>query len=157
MAKRNSSNVNIAGSAGQRIITGRFAISLDGRFLPIQLIYGGKTVQSVPKNIFPNGFLLSANPKHYSNEHESIKLIQEVIIPYMEDKRKSESLPADQMGLATMDVFIRQITSAVKDLLDSNYNSISNIPPNMTKYYQPLDLHCERGMHPCEKVKFSSN
>ena len=78
--------------------------------------------------------------KHNSNEHESIKLIKEVIIPYMEDKRKSESLPADQMGLAIMDVFTGQMTSAVKDLLDSNYIGISNIPPSMTKYYQPLYL-----------------
>ena len=50
----------------------------------MQLIYGWKTNQSLPKFEFPAGFSLSAYPKHYSNTAEPIKLIKEIIIPYIE-------------------------------------------------------------------------
>ena len=39
----------------------------------MQLIYGGGTKQSLPRFMFPNGFLLSCNPKHFSNAMESIE------------------------------------------------------------------------------------
>ena len=42
--------MTIEGSVDKRSITGTFAISFDGNFLPIQLIYGGKTTK-IP-NIF---------------------------------------------------------------------------------------------------------
>ena len=50
----------------------------------MQLLYGGKTNQSLPKFEFPVAFSLSGNPKHYSHTAESIKLIKEIIIPYIE-------------------------------------------------------------------------
>ena len=49
----------------------------------MQLIYGGKANQSLPKFEFPVRFSLSANPKHDSNTAESIKLIKELIIPFI--------------------------------------------------------------------------
>ena len=45
LAKRNSTNVTIAGSSDKRTISATFAISLSGNFLPPQLRYGGKTTQ----------------------------------------------------------------------------------------------------------------
>ena len=42
MAKQNSKSVSFAGSLDKRSITGTFTITLNGHFLPIQLIYGGK-------------------------------------------------------------------------------------------------------------------
>ena len=62
MAKKNSKQVAVAGSADKRAITATFAVSLDGKFLPIQLIYGGKTKQSLPRFKFPDLFSLSVNP-----------------------------------------------------------------------------------------------
>ena len=43
MAKQISKSVSIAGSLDKRSITGTFTITLNGHFLPMQLIYGGKT------------------------------------------------------------------------------------------------------------------
>ena len=40
--KTNSKSVSIAGSSYKRSITGTFIIPLNGHFLPMQLIYGGK-------------------------------------------------------------------------------------------------------------------
>ena len=43
LAKKNTKTVPIKGSSVKRTITGTFTISLQGDFLPMQLIYGGKT------------------------------------------------------------------------------------------------------------------
>ena len=84
MAKQNYKSVSIAGLSDKRSITGTFTITLNGHFLLMQLIYGGKTKQTLPSFKFPDGFLLSCNPKHFSNVVESIKLINEIIIPYVQ-------------------------------------------------------------------------
>ena len=48
LAPRGETSVTIEGSSDKRSITGTFAISLHGDFLPMQLIYGGKTSQNFP-------------------------------------------------------------------------------------------------------------
>ena len=73
LAKKGKKSVAIAGSSDNRSITGTFIITLDGKFLQLQLIYGGKTEQSLPRFKFPDNFTLSANPKHFNNTEESIK------------------------------------------------------------------------------------
>ena len=59
----------------------------------MQLIYGGKTSKSLPRVEFPDSFTLSVNEKHYSNEQESLKLLDEVIIPYVTSEREKLQLP----------------------------------------------------------------
>ena len=88
----------------------------------------------------PEAFTLSVNEKHYSNTAESLKLLNEVIILYIESLRSSNNLPADQYALVVMDVFTGQMTSEVLTLLRSNNILVTNVPANMTKFYQPLDL-----------------
>ena len=56
MAKKGTSTVEIVGSGDKRSITVTFVISLDGKFLPMQLIYDGKTQRSIPKVEFPSSF-----------------------------------------------------------------------------------------------------
>ena len=75
LAQKGSKSIGIAGSDDKRCITGTFTISLNGGFLPMQLIYGGNTNQSLPRFKFPESFSLSVNPKHYSKTLESIKTL----------------------------------------------------------------------------------
>ena len=146
MAKRNSKSVAIAASTDKRSITGTFVITLDGRFLAMQLIYGGKTQQSFPRFIFPDGFSPSCNPKHFSNAEESVKIIKEVLLPYIEDQRKKLRKP-NQTALLTMGVFRGQITDGVTSLLTEHNVHVVLVPNNMTHLFQPLDLtvnkHCK--------------
>ena len=65
MAPKGSTNVAIHGCDDKRPITATFVITLAGEFLSIQLIYGGKTLQSLPRYQFPNSFSQSVNEKHY--------------------------------------------------------------------------------------------
>ena len=129
----------MAASDDKRLITGTFAITLSGSFLPMQLIYGGKTSKSLPRVKFPDTFTLSVNPKHYSNETESIKFFEEVIIPYIEAERERLGLP-EQRPLVLMDVFLGQMTDMVLGYLDDNLVCHEKVPANMTCYFQPLDL-----------------
>ena len=47
LAPRGETSITIEGSSDKLSMTGIFAISLHGEFLPIQLICGGKTSQSL--------------------------------------------------------------------------------------------------------------
>ena len=88
----------------------------------MQLIYGGKTNQqtSLLRPKFPQLFSLSVNKKHYRNTLESIKIIDEVIIPYVNAQREILSNP-NQAALLIFDVFCGQITDEVtSDLLQNN-------------------------------------
>ena len=135
LAKKNSTNVTIAGSADKRSITGTFSITL-----PVQLIYGGKTNQSLSRYKFPDEFSLSVNEKHFSNTKESIKLLKEIIVPYVEKERIALGLESEQKVLVVMDVFTGQMTAEVSKIFEESNILVTNVPPNMTKFYQPLDL-----------------
>ena len=128
------------GGNDKRCITGTFSITFTNEFLPVQLIYGGKTVKSLPRFKFPQEFSLSANPIHFSNWSESTKLFEEVIILYFQKEQKKLNLSSIHNGLIIMDVFKGKIASEVFMILNYNNICLANIPPSMTKYYQPLYL-----------------
>ena len=56
MAFKGSKKVTITGAADKRNITATIAVTLSGKFLPIQLMYGGKTEQGLPRYKFPDSF-----------------------------------------------------------------------------------------------------
>ena len=98
MAFSGSKSVTIEGSSDKRCITGIFRITMQGRggFFPMYLIYKGKTVKSLPRFKFPQGFCLSANEKYFSNRVESVKYLEEIIVPYFKKQRSIEGLDKDQ-------------------------------------------------------------
>ena len=75
-------------------ITGTFAVSKYGLFLPMQIIYEGKTTRCLPKNVeFPEGFNVTFTPNHWSNEEKVIEYLNEIISPYCKAKREELDLP----------------------------------------------------------------
>ena len=139
MGKKGVKSVSIAGSGDKRGITGTFVITLDRKFLPIQLIYGGKTKQSLPRYKFPESFSLSVNPKHFSKTEESIKIINEIVVPYVKKEREKLG-DKSQPALLILDVFRGQMTSEGTTLLQENNIFFVTVPNNMTHLFQPLDL-----------------
>ena len=77
---------------------------------------------------------------------ESIKLINEIIIPYVQSQRKELGKPK-QAPLVIMDVFRGQITDDVISLLRDNNIHYVLVPNNMTQLFQRKDLtvnkHCK--------------
>lgn len=69
-----------------------------GDFLPIQLIYGGKTNRCHPQFSFPSDWHVTHSKKHWSNEQTMLQYIEEIVIPYVERTRdlidKSPDTPA---------------------------------------------------------------
>ena len=139
MVNKGVKSISIAGSGDKRGITGTFVITLDRKFLPIQLIYGGKTKQSLPRYKFPESFSLSVNPKHFSNTEESTKIINEIVVPYVEKEREKLG-DKSQPALLILDVFRGQMTSEVTTLLQENNIFFVTVPNNMAHLFQPLDL-----------------
>ena len=112
MAKKNSSSFPIIGSSDKSSITGTSIVTVDGQFLQMQLIYGGKTLKSLPNFEFPDSFSLSVNPNYFSNTQESIKVVTEIVTSYVENQRKELQKP-DQAALFILDIFRGQTTEDV--------------------------------------------
>ena len=115
-------------------------ILLDGHFLPVQLIYGGKTLKGLPGVNFPKSFSLRANPKYYCNEQGSIKVLEEIIIPYVKKERERLGMEKDQAALLIMDVFKGQKTRTVLKVLSNNNILLKSVPANFIYFFQPLDV-----------------
>lgn len=88
MAAKNSKHLHVARFPQKQAVTGTFGITLSVNFLSMQLIYDGKTAKDFPKFKFPERVSLSENPKHLSNTEESLKLLEEIIIPYVKDEQE---------------------------------------------------------------------
>ena len=58
---------------------GTFAVSATVRFLPMQLVYAGKTKYCHPQGIdFPSGFDVTFSLNHWSNKELALKHILEI-------------------------------------------------------------------------------
>ena len=108
-------------------------------FLPIQLIYGGKTKKRIPAVSFPPDFVISANEKH-SNDRKALNMLENVIIPYVEKQHVSLSLDFDHPALLIINIFQGQMTCAVRELLNKNHILLEKVPVNLTYLFQPLDV-----------------
>ena len=143
MATRGVKSVAIKGYIDERNITLNFAVSLSGEFLPMQIMYGGKTEASQPHGYtFPQGFLVTQNLKHWSDETETLNMIEGIIKPYVMRKQSELHLPENHKALVVWDVFKGQMTQKIKDRLESlNLDlHVIPVPANMTHFFQPLDL-----------------
>ena len=138
MAQKRSKHVAIEGSTYKNAIV-TFGITYDNQFLPIQLIYGGKTLQSLPRFEFPKAFLLSTKKKHFGNSTESLKFIDEISIPYVSSQRKRKELDVNHPALLFTDVFKWQVMDPVLLKLRENTIFLARVSPNTTNFFRPLD------------------
>ena len=96
----------------------------------------------MPSNVtFPDGFLLSANERYWSNETETLKYLSGVIAPYLADKKDELGLPPTQRSCVIWDAFSEKATDAVKEKLSTLRSEEVQVPKNMTHLLQPLDLN----------------
>ena len=103
MAETGSKHVSRKGGNDKSGITVTLSDTITGKILPFQLIYTGKTARSLPSVEFPNGFCLSYNPKHWSNEDETINLLESVVDPYFCQVSEELGLQNDQKALIPWD------------------------------------------------------
>ena len=114
MAEKGSKSVPVKGLTDKRNITLNFVVTLSGEFLPLQIIYGGETTASLPRGVtFPSEFSVTQNLKHWSNEQDTIKLLEQIVGPYCVQKQAELKLPKTQPALMIWDVFKGQMTEKV--------------------------------------------
>ena len=138
MEQQGAKRVETIGANDKRLITAVFCGSLTGDFLPIQVIYQGKTTRCHPRYEFPLEWDITHSPKHWSNEATMIQYIEKIIIPYINSTR--EAFEDDTPALIIMDNFKGQITSSVTNLLEANNIHVCLLPLNTTDRLQPMDV-----------------
>ena len=114
MAAQGSRRVEVAGLGDKRQITATFAASLDGTFLPMQLLYQGKTNRSHPRHSFPDGFDVFYTPNHWANEETCHRFMEKIIFPYIREVKETPS----QKALVIMDNFTGQTTPSILEKME---------------------------------------
>ena len=134
MAKEGSKRVEIAGINDKRQITAIFANTMSGDFLPPQIIYSGKTTKCLPSITFPDDWHVTYTQNHWANEVTTEDYINNILLPYVAQKRLELSLPIDHPALVIFDRFKAQCTERILSLLD-DYGT-----PNTTKIDSQLSF-----------------
>ena len=93
------------------------AVSSTGNFLPIQLIYIGKTSRCFPNNGIPASFFVSFTINHWSNTEKSIEFLDEIIFPYLEKVKEEKRSSKEQHLLVIMGRFKGQVNDILKKVL----------------------------------------
>lgn len=140
MEKKGCKKVEVIGLNDKRQITAVFAGSLSGDFLPIQLVYQGKTSKCLPNVNFPETWDITCTPNHWCNEETTKNYITKIIVPYINNTKKELQLPETQPALVIFDEFTGQTTNDILKILDDNNLYYVIIPPNTTDKLQPMDL-----------------
>lgn len=140
MEQRGANRVQMIGVNDKRQITAIFCGTLTGDFLPVQLVYKGKTTRCHPHFEFPSGWHITHSPNHWSTEQTMLQYIEYIILPYVRQVRERLQLDDDQPAVAIIDNFKGQITEAVTSLLVTNNIHVCLIPANTTDLLQPMDI-----------------
>ena len=67
LSRKGSNLVAIKDLSFKKSIIASFRITFNLKFVPMQLIYGGKSQRTLPRVNFPDSFSLNAKEKHFSN------------------------------------------------------------------------------------------
>lgn len=87
------------GKGKEKQVTGTFTVTATGRFLPIQLLYAGKTTRCYSQRIVFHMDFVTQSDNHWSNEELTIQHVHEVILPYVDKTKEKLGLPEEQKSL----------------------------------------------------------
>ena len=110
MAKKGAKRVEVVGLNDKQQITVVLGGLLSGDFLPIQLVYQGKTTKCLPSVAFPESWHITSTPNHWCNEETMKSYVDIILIPYVQGKKQALGLPATHPVLVIFDVFSGQVT-----------------------------------------------
>lgn len=138
MDRRGLKWVELPGANDKQQITAVFCASIVGDFLPVQLIYKGKTEWCHPKYQFPAGWHITHSQKHWSTEQTMLEYIDHIVLSYIAHTR--ELVQVDASAVVIMDNFKGQITQSVTQLLEDNNVHVCLLLSNTTNLLQPFDI-----------------
>ena len=153
---KGSKTVPIKDVDDKRQITATFTVTASGSFLPIQLIYSGKTKRSLPKFDFPKCFGVIFLPNHWSNYEKCVSLFKKIIFPYLISKKEELGYPKEQYSLIVMHTFKGQDNADKKKLRLKNDRELVIAPHNLTNKFQPLDISVNQKAKTFDSHKFNT-
>ena len=124
--------VPIKGVDDKRQITTTFTVSITGNFLPIQLIFGGKTPRCLPSFDFQADFKVTFSDNHWLNTEKSTELFEKVIFSYLKQAKASLKYPKEQISLIIMHTFKGQ-DNMILDLCEKHMCQV--IVPHILHIY----------------------
>ena len=145
MAQEGSRRVEVAALNDKRQVTSTLAVTLNGQFLPFQVLYQGKTDRCHPSYTFPDDFDIFHTPNHWANGMTVVRYIENIILPHVRKVRSELSSP-DQHGLVIFDVFRGHLLPEVDEVLEENKLLKVVVPSNCTDRLQPLDLSANKAL-----------
>ena len=100
--KKGEKSIPITNSTDKRQITETLAISLSGNFLPMQLIFQGKTDRCHLDYTFPKEFHITHTENHWSSSEEKSKeFVLKILKPYLENKRRATTEKKSRVAFAS--------------------------------------------------------
>ena len=153
MAAEGSKRVEIAGVDDKRQITAVFAGTMNGFFLPPQIIYKGKTQKCLPSVSFPDTWHITYTCNHWANEKTTEDYILKILLPYVKNKQKELCVSS---AIVIFDRFKGQCTPRILSLLASNNIYIAIVPGNCTDRLQPLDVSVNKSVKEYLRGKFQA-
>jgi hypothetical protein len=138
MEQKGAKRVELTGIDDKCQITAVFCGSLSGDFLPIQVVYQGKTNRCHPHYQFPTDWNITHSSNHWATEETTKDYLREILFLYIDGVRSSIGLEDDHPALAIFDNFRGQITVDIMQL--SEEHNFHVVKPNCTDWLQPMDL-----------------
>ena len=152
--EKGTKRVEIAGLDDKRQITVLLSCTRDGKLLPTQVIYAGKTPACLPKGDIPTDWYLTYSENHWANEHTMMGYLHNILLPYINAMRVDLKLSKTQTAVVIFDTFKGQTTQTFLDTLKENNILVVEIPPNCTDRLQPLDLAVNKPLKDQMKQQF---
>lgn len=151
------SQVPALGMDEKRAFTLVPSISASGELLPMQAIYGGKTAVSCPNGKADRyaeakklgcQFLPSKTDTYWSTHETMHSLVNDVIAPYFEGKKKKLGLPSSQRSIWKIDCWSVHKSESFRNWMKKHHPTIIIIfvPGGCTGLWQPLDVGLQRIM-----------
>lgn len=138
MERQGEKQVEMVGVNDKRQITAVFCGTMLGEFLPVQLIYEGKTDSCHPKISFLPDWHIKHSPNHWSNESIMLGYIKHVIVQYLQKTR--EYVGEDKTALVIIDNFKGKVTESVIQLLEDHNIHVCTLLSNTTDLLQLMDI-----------------
>jgi len=152
--QKGAKRVEIAGLGDKRQITVLMSCAMDGKLLPTQVVYAGKTPACLPKIKYPENWHLTYSENHWSNEHTMMGYLHNILIPYVKVTRLNLKLSPSHPCLVIFDSFKGQTTQEFLDTLERNDILVVEVQPNCTDRLQPLDLAVNKPLKDQMKKQF---
>jgi hypothetical protein len=160
---KGTKHVALFGQDEKRQLTILPASACDGKSLPLQFIFAGKTKQSLPseedmKHLVDLGCQFTFSDNHWSSLDTMIAWVDGILVIFLLKRKRELGLAADQKCLLLLDVWTVHLLPAFRGHIQEKYPWIFvlYIPAGCTGKKQPADVGLQKPLKDAARKCFSS-